>query len=337
MRKLGRVWITLTLSVGAAFAQATDGNVTFEYTSFNPVRANFEVDNGTDHMFLHWWYFRILGQTWETPLPSPDSEVYDGNIATLRWTDINGWGWSVTEVTTITDTGDQEGTLRHELTITNNNQAPLTMSVFHYTDLDVDGNLDGDSAADATATSLVVIDDSLAYHRGLGADAFKVAEFSALLDDLDNLAFTALDNSGTPFGPGDFTGAFEWKPLIIPSDRSATWSVVHTVNNTTSPPELTLSGECPGASELRIEGITPFAAVTVVGANSVGSFAIPAGVCSGTRLNLDSDSAEVIGRLSVDGSGRITLPIDLPNALCGRIAQAVDNATCSVTNIDLIQ
>jgi len=341
MRKTGFALIALCLVAGVALAQTgviTDGDVTFEYdgSDFNPGLANYEVDNGTDHMFQQWWYYRVMGDTSETVFPLPDTESYVGNVATLVWNDVNGLGFSAREVTTVSDTGDNSASLRHDLTIVNNNAGPLMVTVFNYTDLDVDASAGDDSASDLTQTNLGVMETSVANYRGLGSDAFKVTEFLDLRTELDDDLITMLDDSGTPFGPADFTGAFEWRVLMIPAGASATWSAVHNVNDASSPLEIAFAGTCPGAGQLRIAGATPNGTVTVAGADSVGSFTIPGGGCGGTNLNLDPASVGVLGSVTVDGSGARTLPLTLPSSVCGQIAQAVDVATCGTTNADMI-
>jgi|GEM_PF-1724563 len=338
MKKTGFALIAFCLVAGAALAQGeiTDGGITFGYNQFTPeVRTNFEVNNGTDHMFQQWWYYRVLGQTSETPLPPPDLDLYGGNVATLIWTDVNGQDFSAFEITTLEDTGSFMGSVRHDLTITNDSQGPLLITVFHYSDLDVDASRENDIGVEFTPTNLAALESSVANYRGLGADAFQVTEFSGLRDALDDNSITALDNSGTPFGPGDFTSGYQWDLAVIPVGASSTWTI-HTVDDATDPLELAFSGDCPGSAELRISGAQPFATVNVAGADAVGTFSIPNGGCSGTELNLDENSVELLGSVVVDGNGTRTLSLNLPNSLCGQIAQALDVSTCGVTNTDVI-
>jgi hypothetical protein len=49
---------------------------------------------------------------------------------------------------------------------------------------------------------------------GYGAGAYQVTPWRALLQSLTDGNVDDLDNSGLPFGPADFTGAFQWSTTI---------------------------------------------------------------------------------------------------------------------------
>jgi hypothetical protein len=50
--------------------------------------------------------------------------------------------------------------------------------------------------------------------QGVGANAYQAQAFSGLQTSLTNATITNLNNTGLPFGPGDFTGAFQWNNVV---------------------------------------------------------------------------------------------------------------------------
>ena len=46
--------------------------------------------------------------------------------------------------------------------------------------------------------------------RGVGSETYMVEQFSLLLGLLNDDSVTDFDNLGLPFGPADFTGAYQW-------------------------------------------------------------------------------------------------------------------------------
>ena len=108
------------------------------------------------------------------------------------------------------------------MTLTNTSNGPLRLSLFNYADFDVGGSFSGDSAILA-APNLIRITDggNFAEFQGVGASAWQVQSFAGLRTLLDDGAITNLNNTGLPFAPGDFTGAFQWR-LSIPVGGSFT-------------------------------------------------------------------------------------------------------------------
>ena len=60
-------------------------------------------------------------------------------------------------------------------------------------------------------------------HSAVGAAAFQVSNYSDIRDFLLDATVNNLSNSGLPYGPGDYTGAFQWD-LTIPAGQMVTVS-----------------------------------------------------------------------------------------------------------------
>jgi hypothetical protein len=220
------------------FAQGviTDSDVRFEYNSLPGGSADFEVPTGTDHLFRAWWWYRVSGDPAETSLPAPDTDTYVGNVATLDWADVDGRGFGAHLLVTLIDGGGPSGTVQFELTITNSTGADLAIDIFSYADFDVAGTAGGDSATLIHANDYIQITDGTtsAEFRGFGADAYEVTALDTLRTALDDGGITDLANAGLPFGPADFTGAFQWT-VTIPTGDSALFPALFSVDQTAEP------------------------------------------------------------------------------------------------------
>lgn len=100
-------------------------------------------------------------------------------------------------------------------------------------------------------------------------------------------------------------------------------------------PALRLSGSCPGPVELRFSGATPNGKVALGWSSEPGSFEIPTGGCAGTLVHLASPG--LVGSLNLDDSGEAALQTNAPAGACGIYLQALDVATCSPSNVWVIQ
>ena len=202
----------------------TDGNARFEFNnSLTPGSADFQPDGGTDHLFQNWWWFRVDGAPSETRMTwFPTSQSYVGNVASLGASEaLFDWRLRVQ----LTDGGAPgEALIGQAMTLTNTSNGPLRVSLFNYADFDVSGTFSGDSAILAAANLIRITDGitgDFAEFQGVGASAWAVQSFAGLRTLLDDGAITNFSNTGLPFGPGDWTGAFQWR-LSIPVGGSVT-------------------------------------------------------------------------------------------------------------------
>lgn len=228
----------------------TDGAATFVRTA-TPFDAtptgNFTGVSATatqDHLFEAGWYFRVSGDTREFFFPAPSTQNYAGNTSTLDWTDVAARGlFSAREVSVVTNFNGPSGRVEQTMTITNLSQSnPLVIDIFHMLDYDVQPTAGNDSATQIGTTRIGLTDPGGATgeYVGIGASAYMVRTFGGtdLGAVLDDTAVTNLDNSGLPFGPGDYTSAMQWANQTIAPSASASFVVQFSINTTTVPVTL---------------------------------------------------------------------------------------------------
>ncbi|MFT4622387.1 MAG: hypothetical protein ACI8PZ_001043 [Myxococcota bacterium] len=97
-------------------------------------------------------------------------------------------------------------------------------------------------------------------------------------------------------------------------------------------PMLTTSGACPGAVDVTIAGLTPSGSAAILRGTRGGSDIIPAGPCAGMESGLAGLSYITTLRDS-DFDGVIAVSPVIPRPACGDMIQALDVATCTLTNI----
>jgi hypothetical protein len=236
---LGVVAAALALAPHEVLAQGTltTANLRFDVNSVaatGGMTVDFEVPTATDHLFEHGWWFRIAGDAAETRFPAPDSQSYVGTVATLNWANVSARGFAAKLVMTLVQDSATSGRVQSELTLTNNTAGDLNITVFCYADIDLQPSSGNDSATLVTANDHIALTTgggaNTAAHRCRGADALRVTTFAALRNVLNDAAITNLDNGGLPFGPGDYTGAFQWT-RTIPAAGSMAFVSVLAVNS----------------------------------------------------------------------------------------------------------
>lgn len=225
-------------------ATITNGNADFTFSAFgNEPNCDYLVPNsGTvqDHLYQQGFWYRIEGAAFETPFPNPDDAFFSGNGATHTWNNVNGQNFAASCLTFIKDKGGNSAIVELEMTITNNTGGSLTLNLFHYADFDLQPTAGNDSAALVNANDHMALitggSSNTAEYHAIGAQAYLVrpigaSSVKAVLNDLSPVSF---DNSGLPFGPGDFTAGFEWT-RIIPSGGKSVFTVVLAINTVASP------------------------------------------------------------------------------------------------------
>lgn len=198
----------------------------------------------TDHLFENGWWYRIAGDTAEKFFPIPGTPNFPSGLTyTVGWTNVDGRGFDATEVGTVINGGGPSGNVTLALTITNPSAGPVTFDLFNMVDIDLAGTAGTDSATLLTPNELIGLTDGTqtAQYRGVGATAFLVRPFGAtdVGTVLSDTAVTNFDNSGLPFGPGDFTAGFQWAGVVVPAGESRTVMAVVAINTVAVPVELT--------------------------------------------------------------------------------------------------
>ena len=211
---------------GEPVGEITDGTAVFSYNSGGFAsdegsRTDFEI-GGTDMTWSVWWYYRIDGDAQETKFPQPDSATYVGNTATLSWADVDGRGLFSAELVHVLDEESASGaTLTNTMTLTNISLAAIDLNLFQYADFDTAGASGDEASLNNDPDYIALIDNATANPintaeiRAAGNINYQVTIYSttdptALREFLNDTAVDDLDNTGLPFGPADFTGAFQW-------------------------------------------------------------------------------------------------------------------------------
>lgn len=237
-----------------AFAQAgsggtaTNGNSTFTLTDYTGTDtgtgalSNFRVGGAgnPNHAFQTWWWYRVEGDTRER-----------------SFANASGWDWSNAgqgrlEYTTddffavmnfqVTGIADGYGVLTQTLTILNTSNSTKTYNLFNYNDIDLGGTAGGDSATLNSPNVIRVTDAStpwVAFYEG--TDAYGVDSFANLRAELADDGVDNMASNGLPFGPGDFTGAFQWS-FTLNAGGAATASSTLTITTIPTPGALALAG-----------------------------------------------------------------------------------------------
>lgn len=225
----------------SAQGSIADGDLTWAYVGFGALTGNanfFPTGAGNDHVYQQWWWYRVGGTGPETVFPTPTSQTYQGNQATL--THALPQFDAQLQLTVTDGTANASGSLVQQMAVTNTSGGPITLHLFSYVDFDVLG-AGGDAAAfvGGDPTHMRVTDTTGAYSDFLGvdADAYQVTIFATLRTALQDATTTNLNNTGVPFGPGDFTGAFQWT-LDLAAGEEMSIYVVITCNEAAEPPVI---------------------------------------------------------------------------------------------------
>lgn len=272
MRAMAVLGLLLTAATAHAQGTITSGDASYvinlSHFDTSP-SANLIVMGTEDHLFESGWWFRVAGDPAETAFPAPDNQTYVGDTATLTWSDAGGRGFSAQEVAVISDGGANMGQVLLSLTLTNlNGMDPLGIDVFHMADVDLQPTAGNDAGALLTANTLMQVThasnaNTLDY-MGVDASALLVRAFGAtdVAAELSNASLSTFDNSGLPFGPGDFTAGHQWTGTVIPPLGSATFVAVLAANMSATPPTTTSSTSTSSTSTSSTSSTTLLATTT---------------------------------------------------------------------------
>lgn len=108
------------------------------------------------------------------------------------------------------------------------------------------------------------------------------------------------------------------------------WSPILDNHQYLSPMHLTILGPCLGRKHVLVNGASPWQLVAF-GVGLPGSFTIPGGPCAGTVVDLDNPFLG--GLANADGNGDVAVIVKVPAGVCGLSVQALDVATCSLSDL----
>ena len=239
----------LMLAAGSVLGQGTitSGGASYAQTASHwdiTPEVNFTGVGTGDQLFESGWWFRIEGDTQETVFPAPTTANYTGNTATITWADLGGRGLAVNKTIVLTSPGAGQGEAGTTIAVTNNTGAAITLHLFNMADLDVNGSAGTDNAISVDSnTRYIRVNDATAgqcEYRGPGSVGYLVLPFAAATDvaaQLSNTTVTTFANTGLPFGPGDFTGGFQWS-LSLAAGATGTVQLYIACNTAATPVSL---------------------------------------------------------------------------------------------------
>ncbi len=208
-----------------------DGGVTYAEREINrnggsgSGSADFIV-GGTDHLFQNWWWFRAGGMTSERALANQvHGAVTSPNSASLIYHEaVEGHGtlefrfdYTVTE--TIPGTA---GLVQIAYSIRNLMNQATELNFFSYTDYDLNGTASDDQATIGGASNhrQRIFEsgfEAMVIASATSLSGWEIADFADIRNALTDGDIDDLANMTSPFGPGDYTGAFQWSVDLSPA------------------------------------------------------------------------------------------------------------------------
>ena len=181
-----------------------------------------------DHMFQNWWWYRTGTDTREFALSNLTAfEQPQANTVSLTYEE-SGLRYEINY--TLTDAGDNQAVVVAQLTIANTTSTPITLNLFNYSDFDMDGSLGGDQAELVRPDYMRVYETNTAHIVAAETPfAWQIGAFPSVRNLLTDTDIDNLNNSGSPFGPGDFTGAFQWQ-FTLRDGESRSTAIALTIN-----------------------------------------------------------------------------------------------------------
>jgi hypothetical protein len=227
---------------GRGQGSISNGNATFALTGTpfdtTPSASFTGVSTGgatANQLFEFGWWFRLPGDTAEAFFPAPTTQSYTGNTATISWANVSGRNFAAQQVIQVTGGGGIIGTVTSDMTITNNAAAPVVFNIFVMADVDLQPTAGNDSAASTDPNGIRlthVSNTDFIEFRGVGASNYLVRPFGAtdVGAVLTNAVVDNFGSTGIPFGPGDFTGGFQWRDVTIAAGASQTFRSIIAAN-----------------------------------------------------------------------------------------------------------
>lgn len=200
--------------------------------AFKP--ASFEPEGalGSDHAFESFWAYNAEGLSQNSFFTFGAASV-TGDTAIIP---ISGFNQFLTGTITVTiahgpRTG--EAIVTQTLSITNSGTtASNDWRLFYYSDFDVDGVASANSAAFTDADTIRVqragSPTVLDFEALDPFSKYQVGEYSTLRDTMMGFPADTLDDTGLPFAPANFTGAFEWD-FNLAAGQTVTRSILASV------------------------------------------------------------------------------------------------------------
>jgi hypothetical protein len=264
---VGQVGSGGTVSQGSAVFRQQDSVTSSTHVSGYLTGADLRVTGaaGTDHCYQTGWWYRLSGDTREYTLANANLALtsWSGNLGVVHY-DLPGFEAHVEYE--VSEPAPGQGVLLHTLEITNIAGAPMRITVFHYLDYDLGATAAGDSAAITANPDVMRISEGATFgeYGGQGADAFLAGAFATVRSELTNSTVSSFASIGLPFGPGDWTAAWQWNEVEIAPGGIKTYTVVSTIGTPVVFPTVCYA-DCNGDGQLTVQDFGCFQTKFVTG------------------------------------------------------------------------
>jgi hypothetical protein len=195
-------------------------------TSSSAGFADFGHQGGPDHFYQNWWWYRGqvggIRDTREYALSNQTSGAASGNAAQLTYLEPVAGRPDALLVTlnyTLIGTSPTQATLRIDWTATNMTGETLHLGLFPYADADVQGTAGNDTGlllasggssgrmrASEGPVSVDIVHSGI---QGMSVNHWEISPFPDTRNKLTDTDVDVLSDTGSPFGPGDFSSAFQ--------------------------------------------------------------------------------------------------------------------------------
>ena len=194
---------------------------------------NWTVD-GTDQLVQQWFWYRVGATGGESRIDQGTTMTYDPPSAThveIYYTKANEYEIKIALTLMGGSTGSKWSDMAETIRVRNlKPSGSLDFHFFQYCDFDLDGSADDD-------TTWIEVEVPLDPHHAFQydpdwimsettetphADHGEVALTSTTLTNLNNASPTTLSDDLGPYGPGDYTWAFQWDVEIA---YNGTWII----------------------------------------------------------------------------------------------------------------
>ncbi len=231
----------------------SDGSITYHLMNLEEQRlglagglADYFV-GGPSHTFQNWWWYRSHLDTREYALggtPESHTQVFAGTTApnsarmvysepihdgTLLDALLFDFEYTVSDLFPDSEKPDL-GILTIAFKVKNLTDHTVPVNLFAYFDFDVNADFLDDVAVIGGVSQHIqhIADipqgtqnpaDAVVIASSTGLSGWQISPFADILADLADDNINNLTNSGSPFGPGDYTGAFQWSFELDPGGQ----------------------------------------------------------------------------------------------------------------------
>lgn len=195
-----------------------------------------------DHMFQNWFWYRTNFDSREYALSNQTLASIGADQALLRYLEPAGGIQDALRIELLYSIfGDNanSGSVEVRVDVKNMTDKTLTLNFFHYFDADINGTAGSDRAEFDPARTIHAWegDTNIDFISFGDPPAWQIGPFATVRGLLTDTDVDNLNNSGSPFGPGDFTGAFQ-RTWTIDSQQTVTMLFAKSVNIVPEPASL---------------------------------------------------------------------------------------------------